>query len=219
MIKCCIFDLDGTILDTLDSITYFVNRTLEKNGIPQISKEDCRMFVGNGATKLIFRALEYRGITDEKEKLRILGEYISEYDSDATYLTNIFPGVEELLASLKSKGIKLAVLSNKQDSSTKSAVEHFFPNTFDVVKGGTDTEPLKPNPDVSLKIAKMFSLEPYEVAWIGDTSVDVETGKNMKAGLTIAVDWGLRPVSEAIEAGADKIVSNTEQILSEVLCH
>lgn len=219
MIKCCIFDLDGTILDTLNSIAYFVNRTLDKNGIAPISKEECRKFVGNGATKLISRALEHRSITDEKEMVRIRDEYICEYDSNPTYLTDVFPGVREMLKELKARGIKLAVLSNKQDSSTKSAVEHFFPNTFDVVMGGTDTTPLKPNPECPLKIAESFSVKPHEVAFIGDTAVDVETGKNMKAGITIAVDWGLRPVSESIEAGADKIVSRAEEILSEVLSH
>ncbi len=216
MIKCCIFDLDGTLLDTINSIAYFVNKTFQNHGIDSVTPAECNYFAGNGAKTLIKRALESKGRFDEASFPEILTEYKAAYDASPTYLTEAFPGIKELLLSLKEKGVRLAVLSNKPDFATKSIVKHFFGDVFDVVLGGVDGVPLKPNPKAALDIISAFSVKPEETAFIGDTSTDIETGKNMGAKKSIGVLWGFRPESELRESGADVVVSSAEQILSEV---
>ncbi len=217
MIKCCIFDLDGTLLDTINSIAYFVNKTFQNHGIDTVTAEECNYFAGNGAKLLVKRALTARGAYDEESFSAILEEYKAAYDANPTYLTDAFPGIRELLASLKSNGVKIAVLSNKPDFATKSVVKHFFGDIFDVVLGGRDGVPLKPDPRAALDILKGFSVSADEVAFIGDTSTDIETGKNLGAKRTIGVLWGFRPEKELKDAGANVIVSSAEQILTEVL--
>ncbi len=217
MIKCCIFDLDGTLLDTVNSIAHFVNKTFQNHGIDTVTADECKYFAGNGAKTLIKRALESRGAFDGESFPLILTEYKSAYDANPTHLTDAFPGIKELLLSLKERGIKLVVLSNKPDFATKSIVKHFFGDAFDVVAGGTDGVPLKPNPEAALTILKSLSVNPSETAFIGDTATDIETGKNMGAKKKIGVLWGFRPRSELQESGADAIVSQADEILSEVL--
>ena len=217
MIKCCIFDLDGTILNTITTITYFVNETLQKYGIETITEDECKYFAGNGARKLIIRALKSKGITDECLIEKVLTDYNAAYDSDPLYLTDAFPGIKELLVSLSERGIRLAVLSNKPDSTVKSIVKSFFSGMFDDVRGGIEGVPLKPDPDIPLAILSGFGISPENTAWIGDTSTDVETGVNLGAALNIGVLWGFRLREELERAGADVIVSTPEQILSEVI--
>lgn len=217
MIKCCIFDLDGTILNTITSITYFVNKTLRKYGIDTITEDECKYFAGNGARNLIIRALKSKGISDGATVETVLADYNAAYDADPLYLTEPFFGIEELLLSLSSKGIRLAVLSNKPDSTVKSIVNSFFPAMFDDVRGGVEGVPLKPSPDIPLAILSGFGISPENTAWIGDTSTDVETGINLGARLNIGVLWGFRKRDELEGAGAHFIAERPEQILSEVL--
>lgn len=216
MIKCCIFDLDGTLLDTINSIAYFVNKTFQNYGISSVTADECKYFAGNGAKTLVKRALEARNSFDEKTFPELLLEYKSSYDASPVYLTEVFPGIRELLKSLLENGVKLVVLSNKPDFATKSIVKHFFGDVFDVVQGGIDGIPLKPNPKAALDIIRQLDITPEETAFIGDTATDIETGKNMGAGLSIGVTWGFRPESELTGSGADLLVSHAEEILSEV---
>lgn len=217
MIKCCIFDLDGTLLDTINSIAYYVNKTFKNHGIDPVSADECKYFAGNGAKALVKRALESKGSFDEESFPSLLKEYKDAYDSAPTYLTEPFSGIRELLNSLKERGVKLAVLSNKPDFATKSIVKHFFGDTFDFVQGGIDGVALKPDPKASLDILSAFNVKPRQTAFVGDTSTDIETGKNMGAKLSIGVLWGFRPESELKASGADVIASRPEEILSEVL--
>lgn len=217
MIKCCIFDLDGTILNTITSITYFVNKTLQKYGIDTITEDECKYFAGNGARNLIIRALKSKGISDSATVETVLSDYNATYDADPLYLTEAFTGIKELLAALSERGIRLAVLSNKPDSTVKSIVESFFPGTFHEVRGGIEGVPLKPNPAIPLDILRGFGISPENTAWIGDTSTDIETGNNLGARLNIGVLWGFRLRDELERAGAHVIVSRPEQILEEVL--
>ena len=217
MIKCCIFDLDGTILNTITSITYFVNKTLKKYGIDPITEDECKYFAGNGARKLIIRSLASKGITDEAVIETVLADYNAAYDADPLYLTDAFDGIRELLASLAERKIRLAVLSNKPDSTVKSIVKSFFPGVFDEVRGGVEGVPLKPAPDIPLDILKGFGISPENTAWIGDTSTDVETGVNLGAALNIGVLWGFRKRDELEAAGAHVIVSSPDEILREVV--
>ena len=216
MIKCCIFDLDGTILDTITSITYYVNVIHEKHGVEPITVDECKYFAGNGAYKLIERSLNSKGIYGKERIESILAEYVAAYDEAPLYLTGAFEGISDMLAELKARGIKLAVLSNKPDTAVKSIVEHFFPGIFDEAAGGMDGVPLKPDPTAAQGILKRLGISESETAWVGDTSTDIETGKNLKAALSIGVLWGFRKKDELERAGADLIVSHPSEIVRGV---
>ena len=214
MIKCCVFDLDGTILDTISTITYYVNKTLQKFGYGEITEEECKCFVGNGARKLIEHTLAHFGSTDSELVNTVLASYDKEYKSAPYHLTARYFGVAELLSELRVRGIRLAVVSNKQDAITREAVSYFYPDLFDAVVGGREGVPLKPAPDAPLSLLSELGVSPDEAAFIGDTSVDVETGVNMGAGLVIGVSWGFRKVEEL--SRADLIAHSPCDILSAV---
>ena len=217
MIKYCIFDLDGTLLDTLDTITYYVNETLTAHGISPIVREECSRFVGNGARRLIKSALEYRGVTDEPFSEAILSEYLGRYNSNPYHLTRPYEGIERLVAELVEKGIKLAVLSNKQHSSTCDAIAHFFPEgSFTLVYGGRDSLPLKPSAEAVVPILSELGAEPSECAYVGDSEVDVKTAINFGAALPIAVLWGFRTREELRSAGAVRFASSPSEILTMI---
>ena len=217
MIKCCIFDLDGTILDTIVSITYFVNKTLNEYGIESVSVDECKYFAGNGARNLIKRALTSKGVTDEALTEKILTDYVEAYDNDPLYLTTVFEGIDGLLSELRLRGVKLAVLSNKPDSTVKSIVKDFFGDAFDVALGGREGVPLKPDPTAALDILNMLGFTPEETAWVGDTSTDIETAKNLKAALSVGVLWGFRKRDELEGAGADIIASSADEVLRGIM--
>jgi len=216
MIKCCIFDLDGTVLDTINSITYFVNYALERYGIEKITVDECKYLAGNGVKDLIKRTLASRGINDEALYNEILPYYIDAYDANPWHLTAPFDGIIPLLKELKAHGIKIAVVSNKPDSTVKIIVPHFFGDIFDAVSGIREGMKVKPDPSVALGILDTFGISASETAWVGDTSTDMETGKNLGAALKIGVLWGFRKRDELEGAGADLVVSRADEILAEV---
>ena len=216
MIKACIFDMDGTVLDTITTITYYVNVTLEKFGIKKISEDECKVFVGNGAKILIERIFKSRGC-DESMLTEVLDSYNAAYDENPNYLTAPFDGIPELLAALKARGIKVGIVSNKPDFLTRPLAEKFFGDLVDSACGGLDNVPLKPAPDSVLKMLRDFGASPSECAYFGDTGVDLQTGKNVGARLTVGVLWGFRKEDELRQNGADVIVKHPDEILGEVL--
>lgn len=217
MIKCCIFDLDGTILDTISTITYFVNETLSNHGIDGITVEECKYFAGDGARNLIKRSLLSKGIDDDERTERIFKEYKTIYDENPLHLTTVFDGIREVLYELSSKGIRLAVLSNKPDTAVKNIINHFFAGMFDEAVGAMEDVPLKPDPVSAINLLKRLGIKESETAWIGDTSTDIKTAKNLGARLSIGVLWGFRKREELSAAGADVIVSTPDEILREVM--
>ena len=214
MIKYAIFDLDGTLLDTITTITYYINLVLRREGIREISEYECKYFVGNGSRTLIKRVMESRGITDDETTHRVWAEYNREYNLNTLYLTEPYDGIRELLCALKERNIKLAVLSNKPDDTTGDIIPSFFPDTFDIVHGGRDGIALKPSPEGVFEIYKEMGASPEETIYIGDTNVDMQTGKNAGAKITIGVLWGFRTRDELVSAGADIIVERPLEILS-----
>ena len=213
MKKLCIFDLDGTLLNTLDSIAYYVNDTMKHFGLPVIETEKIRTFVGNGAKNLISRSLRYNGSELDAEK--VLSVYIEKYNSDALYLVNPYEGIPELLSKLRENGVTLAVLSNKPHSSTSIMIDKIFgKDLFSVVRGPYNNEKVKPDPAVANEIAKGFEKE--NCFFIGDSDVDIETGKNALMH-TIGVTWGFRDRGVLQNAGAEKIVSKAADIADIVL--
>lgn len=213
MKKLCIFDLDGTLLNTLDSIAYYVNDTMKHFGLPVIETEKIRTFVGNGAKNLISRSLRYNGSKLDAEK--VLSVYIEKYNSDALYLVKPYEGIPELLSKLRENGVTLAVLSNKPHSSTSIMIDKIFgKDLFSVVRGPYNNEKVKPDPAVANEIAKGFEKE--NCFFIGDSDVDIKTGRKALMH-TIGVTWGFRDRGVLQNAGAEKIVSKAADIADIVL--
>jgi phosphoglycolate phosphatase len=212
MIKYCIFDLDGTILDTISTITHYVNKMLDHKGLEHITEAQAKIFAGNGAYMLIKRTLAHYGITDEGEIAEALGFYLGEYDASPLYLTRPFPGMCEALLKLKAAGVHLGVVSNKQHAATLPAVRHFFGDIFEGISGAIDGVPVKPAKDLPLRVLGEMGGSPEECAFVGDTYVDMETGKNLGAARTVGVLWGFRDKAELVCAGADITIDRVEEL-------
>lgn len=212
MKKACIFDLDGTLLNTLNSIAYFVNLTIGKYGISSFEAEDFKTLTGDGARTLIERVLQKRGKENIAEKETILKEYNEAYDSNPLYLCKPYEGIFPLLENLKSRGIVLNVLTNKPHSTAEKAVNSIFGNkTFSAVLGQREGVPVKPDPAGALEIIKNSGIPAGNFVYVGDTATDVLTGK--RAGLfTVGVLWGFREREELEKAGADTIISKPQEL-------
>ena len=213
MIKLCIFDLDGTVLSTLATINFYVCRALAREGLEPLTDEECCRFVGNGARKLISRAFAYRGVTDDETVERALSAYLADYDTSPFHLTEPYDGIRELLSALKGAGLRIALLSNKQDSSVKLAAEHFFGDLIDLAAGGRDGVPLKPDAGAVLPVFDHFGVGACECAFIGDSDVDVLTGQNSHCALTIAVTWGFRSREMLLDSGAEHLADTPDEVL------
>ncbi len=214
MYKGIIFDLDGTLLDTIETIAYYGNMTLEKYGFEAIDTEKYNYMAGRGARKLVKSMLAESGSFDDVLFERVFADYNVAYNSDALYKTKVFEGIEELLTAAKEKGIKLAVLSNKPHKATVDVINSFFEkDTFDICLGAREGVPLKPDPAPALAVAKDLGVLSDECIYVGDTDVDMKTGKG--AGFyTVGVLWGFRGENELRKNGADIIVSNPTDIIS-----
>ena len=214
--KACIFDLDGTLTNTLESMTYSVNLTLKEMGLSQITKDQCRMFVGNGARVLIEESLKVSGdpkASRIEEGMKIYGRI---FDQNCTYHVTLYEGIPEMLKALKDRGIHLAVLSNKPDRQTVKVVKEIFgDNIFDYAQGQKDGIRRKPAPDGVWYLMERMQVSKEECLYIGDSEVDAATGKN--AGLkTIGVLWGFRDRKTLETAGADHLIERPEELLQFV---
>ena len=214
-IKCAVFDLDGTLLNTLDTIHHYLNLTLEKYNLPLVSLDETRAMVGDGARLLISRAMG-DAAADRELYDRVFADYNAAYNADPYYLTEPYEGIPQLLGRLLGQGIILAVLSNKPDTAVKLAVEHFFPSTFTAVQGGVDTTPLKPDPTALLSMLSALGFTPDETAYIGDSEPDVLTAKNAGVAFPIAVTWGFRTREQLVSAGAETLIHSADEILTMV---
>ena len=214
--KACIFDLDGTLTNTLESMTYSVNLTLKEMGLSQITKDQCRMFVGNGARVLIEESLKVSGdpkASRIEEGMKIYGRI---FDQNCTYHVTLYEGIPEMLKALKDRVIHLAVLSNKADRQTVKVVKEIFgDNIFDYAQGQKDGIRRKPEPDGVWYLMEQMQVSKEECLYIGDSEVDAATGKN--AGLkTIGVLWGFRDRKTLETAGADHLIERPEELLQFV---
>lgn len=216
MFKAIIFDLDGTLLDTVETIAYYGNKALKKFGFDEIETEKYKFLAGNGAKFLVRSMLETVGCEKPEVFDRVFEYYFDEYNKDTLFGTKVYDGIKELLESAKSKGIKLAVLSNKPHEATVDVLGHFFEEkTFDFKFGAREGVPLKPDPTPSVILAKQLGVKNEECIYVGDTDVDMKTGKG--AGFyTVGVLWGFRGREELEENGADLIVSHPSEILKMI---
>ncbi len=216
VMKACIFDLDGTLGDTRESLVYSVGRTLKEMGLPGITREECIRFVGNGARCLMERALEASGAGNEariEEGMEVYGRIFDEF---CTYQVVVYEGIGELLGRLKEKGLLLAVLSNKPHRQTLKVVRAMYgEDVFSYVQGQRDEIPRKPDPAGIRCALKELGVRAKDCLYIGDSEVDVRTGRN--AGLkTICVSWGFRTKEELKAAGAEYIIDRAEELLQYV---
>ena len=211
--KACIFDLDGTLTDTLESLTFSVNETMKEIGLPGITQDQCRQFVGNGARVLIEKTLRAGG--DEKLSLfdKAFSAYGRIFDENCTYHVTPYPGIVEMLEELKREKVKLAVLSNKPHAQAVKVVKEIFgEGVFDYVSGQQEGIEKKPDPAGVEHIMETLQVDKSSCLYVGDSEVDVQTGKN--AGVkTIIVSWGFRTREELNRAGAGTVIDAPGELL------
>ncbi|MBQ7531687.1 MAG: HAD family hydrolase [Paludibacteraceae bacterium] len=206
-----IFDLDGTLLNTIDDLGYACNHALTALGYPAHPISAYPAMVGNGINNLIRRALPEAERT-EANVLRVRTHFVPYYDKHNTDYTCPYEGISELLAALKSQGHRLAVASNKYQAATEHIVTHFFPDIFDVILGERDGIERKPNPQIVFDILSRLHAEASQVTYVGDSLVDMQTATN--AGVPfVACSWGFVPRQQLVEAGVRQIADRPEQIL------
>lgn len=221
MYKACIFDLDGTLANTLNSIAYFANGALERCGLKTISVEEYRYLVGNGVDRLTHRMMETvcgAGSFSEEDVNKLKKVYNQLYEDDPTHMIEQYDGMKETVLELKQNGLLLAVLSNKPHNCTTAVVDYLFPKgTFDECIGQQDGIARKPSPEGALLIAKRFGVNPSECLYVGDTNTDMQTGN--AAGMeTVGVLWGFRTRKELEENNARHIVEKPQEILKLAAC-
>lgn len=214
MVKACIFDLDGTLADTLSTIANYANSALRAYSYNEIEIDKYRKLAGNGRDELIRRMLTTVGDTQLKGFEKVKKTYDTLYENDVIGKTKAFDGMRELLLNLKKKHIKIAVLTNKPNEVVPEIIYTLFgKGFFDACLGQTDNIALKPAPDGALLIAELFNVKPQECLYIGDTSVDMNTG--CAAGMnTVGVLWGFRDREELLESGAKYIAEKPSDILN-----
>ena len=206
-----IFDLDGTILDTLLDLANAVNFAMHSKGFPERTVKEVRSFIGNGIKVLIKRAVP-QGTSEEDyaEALEIFTKYYLEHIAD---YTKPYDGIIDVINELKKKGCKTAVVSNKAHFAAQAVVKDFFGDIFDVVTGKMDEFPAKPEPDSLVYTIKTLGVEKKDCIYIGDSDVDVLTAHN--AGIEcIGVTWGNRDENVLLESGAEYIAHTPKEILA-----
>ena len=210
--RLLIFDLDGTIADTLPSIAEAVNMCARYFGYPEKSDDEVRLAVGNGVGVLLQKTMPEREMADADKCAKIKEYFAKCYEITQAKVDTAYSGMAELMRELYAKGYILAVLSNKPDKLVKVIVKNIFPDGIISVGMGQTDLPKKPDPTVPLMIAEQFGVSPNETYFIGDSEVDVLTGKNAEM-VTLAVSWGFRDRAVLEAASPDAIFDTREELL------
>jgi phosphoglycolate phosphatase len=212
--KAVVFDLDGTLLYTLEDLYRATNHALRANGLPERNIDEVRRFVGNGYRQLA-RLASPEGTPDEVQE-QVLRDFNAYYMVHSQDNTAPYPGIPELLERLHAAGLKLAVVSNKGDAAVQDLMEHYFPGTFEAIAGEREGVRRKPAPDTVLVAMEHMGTTTDETVFVGDSEVDVLTAANVGCDC-IAVTWGYRDVATLREAGATTIVDTADQALQLLL--
>lgn len=204
-----IFDMDGTLLDTLEDLADSVNYALRENGFPEREKEDVRQAIGNGVGKLIEASMPDEYSEKEYESvLKTFKEYYAEHSNDKTH---VFDGMLDMIKNLKEQGATVAIVSNKIDSAVQELAEIYFDGLIDCVTGEREGVRRKPAPDVILATLEKLDMSAKKAVYIGDTEVDIQTAKN--AGIKgISITWGFRDPEVLAINEADEIVMSVDQL-------
>ncbi len=211
--KAVIFDLDGTLLDTLGDLAAAANRMLDSYGYPTHPIDGYRYFVGDGAAMLVHRILPPAVRSKETEK-RCLASFLDDYRQHWRDRTCLYPGITDMLDALTARHIRMAVLSNKPHEMTVQCVEHFLSRwSFDTVLGQRPEVPKKPDPAGALETMHRMDLAPSAFIYMGDTAIDMKTAR--KAGMfAVGVRWGFRPADELQSGGAHILIEQPLDIIS-----
>ena len=215
MKKLVIFDLDGTLLDTIADLAESANHALRQLGYPTRDVETIRTFVGNGVNKLLFRALPDEEKTEEN-MMRMRTHFVPYYDAHNADLSAPYPGIVALLEELQAKGLRMAVASNKYQEATVKLVKHYFPMIdFVEVLGQREGINVKPDPTIVFDILKKAGVSKEETLYVGDSGVDMQTAIN--AGVdAIGVTWGFRPRTELEDFHPMGLIDQAEELLGFV---
>ena len=205
-----IFDLDGTLLNTLEDLADSTNYIMRKFGYPERTLAEVRNFVGNGIRKLLERSAPKDAASEEID--RMFEQFKDYYGMHCADKTKPYAGIVELLDTLQKQGIKLAVVSNKADYAVKALCEQYFSGVFDEAVGERAGIARKPAPDTVNEVLKNLQIDKSQAVYIGDSEVDVKTAQNAELDC-LAVDWGFRDKEVLKEAGADIIVSTPTELL------
>lgn len=207
--KAAIFDLDGTLVDSVADLADAFNYGLEQFGQPKRTVDELRKMIGDGIRITISRALAPDGqefIDRVAEKMR------EKYAKTCLDKTKPCDGIPEAVAQLSKKGVKLAVLTNKDQTMAQKIVAHFFPGCFEIIRGTTGIDPVKPHPQAGLQIIRDFGITPEQTAFIGDSPADIQTAKAC-GSFAVGVSWGLRSVEELKQNAADIIISKPGELV------
>ena len=207
--KIAIFDLDGTILNTIEDLADSLNYALAKNGYKERTVAETQSFVGNGLLMLVKRAIKPE--TSEEEAQKVLADLKAYYKIHCADKTKPYEGIPELLKDLKTAGYRLAVVSNKADYAVQILCEQYFPGMFDLAVGERENVRRKPAPDSVNAVLAEFELNKADAVYIGDSDVDIETAENVGTD-SILVAWGFRGADFLREKGAKNIVFDTEEL-------
>lgn len=215
MKKLVIFDLDGTLLDTIADLAESANHALKQLGYPTRDVEKIRTFVGNGVNKLLFRALPDEEKTEEN-MMRMRTHFVPYYDAHNADLSAPYPGIVDLLEELQAKGLMIAVASNKYQEATVKLVKHYFPMIdFVEVLGQREGINVKPDPTIVFDILQKAGVSKEETLYVGDSGVDMQTAIN--AGVdAIGVTWGFRPRTELEDFHPMGLIDQAEELLGFV---
>ena len=207
--KAVLFDMDGTVLDTLGDLAAAVNHTLREFSMPERSIAEVAAALGNGAAYLIAHTVPDgtpKELTD-----KVLAAYAPYYDAHCDILTAPYDGIVPLMQKLRERGVKLAVISNKQDTAVKPLAEKYFPGLLEIAVGESAEVRRKPNPDAVLAALRHIGVEREDAIYVGDTEVDLQTARN--AGMECAsVDWGFRTREQLVEIGAEHIFDTVQEL-------
>ena len=211
MIKACIFDLDGTLADTLDSIVTVANDVLGMFSLGPLPREDYKYYVGDGATMLVRRCLKAAGDTDLTHLEEMDRIYRERFNADPLYKVAAYEGMQETLMRMKEEGILLGVCTNKPQPAADKVIHTLFGDLFDAVVGQRAGLARKPAPDSALLIAEQFGVKPEECMYAGDTATDMQTG--LGAGMfTVGVLWGFRPREELVRHHAQELAEKPSDL-------
>lgn len=216
MKKAVVFDLDGTLLDTLGDLRTAVNLALRAYRLPERSLEEVRMAVGNGIRKLISRSVPAGTVPEVEEQ--VFARFKEEYKLHCSDTTAPYEGIPELLRQLRAEGFLVAVVSNKADFAVQELMKQYFPGVYDAALGETEGMARKPAPDMVEQVLKRLGAEKENALYVGDSEVDIETARN--TGIPcISVTWGFREKSVLAKQGAVCFAENTEELYRRVKTH